>query len=242
MDNASKQKLPEFKKGLEALDIVLNDDQINQFIDYYDILISWNKVMNLTSITDFNEVIYKHFIDSLSIVKVFRPEKEKIIDIGTGAGFPGIPIKIAFPNVKIVLMDSLNKRIQFLNEVISRLQLKNITAIHGRAEDYGRKPEYREVFDICTSRAVANLSTLSEYCIPFIKKCGLFIAYKSGNVEEELNKATKAIKTLGGSVIEVNEFDLPSTDISRSLIKIEKIFETPGKYPRPAGKPAKEPL
>lgn len=242
MEYANEHDLKEFIKGLDILDINLNDYQINQFIDYYDMLISWNNVMNLTSITEFIEVIYKHFLDSLSIVKVMRPENERIIDIGTGAGFPGIPLKIAFPNTKIVLMDSLNKRVQFLNEVISKLKLEDITAIHGRAEDYGRKTEYRESFDLCTSRAVANLSTLSEYCIPFIKKGGSFISYKSGNVKEELENATNAIKILGGSIAEVSEFQLPLTDIKRSLVKVEKINETPKKYPRTAGKPSKEPL
>lgn len=242
MDYDKNQAIYDFKKGLEDLTISLNDTQINQFIDYYEMLIERNKVMNLTAITEFSDVIRKHFLDSLSIVNVYRPECEKIIDIGTGAGFPGIPLKIAFPNIRIVLMDSLNKRIRFLEEVIEKLSLDNITAIHGRAEDYGRDISYRETFDICTSRAVARLSTLSEYCMPFVKKGGRFIPYKSGNVAEELNEASRAINILGGTVVEKNKFEISQTDIKRSLIQIKKVSKTPEKYPRPAGKPSKEPL
>lgn len=242
MDIAKEKEILEFKNGLDILDIHLEEYQIRQFMDYYDLLIDWNRVMNLTSITELKEVIHKHFLDSLTIVKVFRPENQKIIDLGTGAGFPGIPIKIAFPNTKLVLMDSLNKRIRFLDQVIQKLQLENICAIHGRAEDYGRNDTYRESFDICTSRAVANLSTLSEYCIPFVKKGGFFISYKSGNIKEELEEAKKAIKILGGTIIKTKDFKLPLTDIKRSLVLIEKINNTPKKYPRTAGKPSREPL
>ena len=198
--------------------------------------------MNLTAITEFSEVISKHFLDSLSIIKVYRPVNEKILDIGTGAGFPGIPIKIAFPNTQLVLMDSLNKRVRFLDEVIEKLNLCNIRAIHGRAEDYGREIHFREAFDICTSRAVARLSTLSEYCIPYVKVGGNFISYKSGNLAEELKEAEKAIGILGGRLIKTEEFDLPNTDIKRSLILIEKTKKTPNKYPRLVGKPSKDPL
>lgn len=231
-----------FEKGLEELDIHLNDLQMEQFINYYELLIEKNKVMNLTAITDFNEVIYKHFLDSLSIVKVCRPTKEKMLDMGTGAGFPGIPLKIAFPDIKVVLMDSLNKRVKFLEEVIRKLQLDNITALHGRAEEYGAKTGYRERFNICTSRAVAKLSTLTEYCIPFVAVGGMFISYKSGNISHELSEAAKAISTLGGRVVKAEEFKLPHTDMQRSLILIEKKSTTPNKYPRPAGKPSKEPI
>lgn len=237
-----EQGIHEFKKGLNILDIELNDNQIKQFMDYYELLINWNSVMNLTSITDFLEVIQKHFLDSLSIVKVFRPQNEKIIDVGTGAGFPGIPIKIAFPDTKVVLMDSLNKRIRFLEEVIKSLCLENISAVHGRAEELGRNELYRENFDICTSRAVAKLSVLSEYCIPFVKRGGKFIPYKSGNINEELQEAQNAIKILGGKIKVQKEFNIPLTDIGRSLVVIEKTGTTPKKYPRTAGKPAKEPL
>lgn len=242
MEYDKNQGISDFKKGLEDLNIQLNDTQINQFIDYYEMLIERNKVMNLTAITEFSDVIRKHFLDSLSIVNVYRPESEKIIDIGTGAGLPGIPLKIAFPNTTIVLMDSLNKRIRFLEEVFEKLNLVNITAVHGRAEDYGRDLSYRESFDICTSRAVARLSTLSEYCMPFVKKGGRFIPYKSGNITEELNEANRAIKILGGAVLENNKFEISQTDIKRSLIQIKKVSKTPEKYPRSAGKPSKEPL
>lgn len=242
MDYDKEKGIIKFRQGLESLDIELDNHQINQFIDYYKLLIEWNKVMNLTAITDFSDVVQKHFLDSLSIVNIFRPDKEKIIDIGTGAGLPGIPIKIAFPNTRMVLMDSLSKRIRFLDEVIQNLQLNNIQAIHGRAEDYGRKSSFRESFDICTSRAVAKLSVLSEYCIPFIKIGGGFISYKSGNIKEELADAKNAIELLGGSTIKTLEFDLPNTDIGRSLIYIKKTKSTARKYPRTAGKPSKEPL
>lgn len=231
-----------FEEGLKELNIILSQDQKEQFIKYYDLLVEWNKVMNLTAITDFDEVIDKHFIDSLSIVKIYNISNERIIDIGTGAGFPGIPIKIAFPNTKIVLLDSLNKRINFLNEVIKELSLEGIETIHGRAEDYGKGSKYREQFDISTSRAVANLTTLAEYCIPFIKTGGSFIPYKSGDVTEELDSAKKAIEILGGAMEDVKKFQLPATDIERSLIRIDKKSKTPMKYPRAAGKPGKEPL
>ena len=231
-----------FEDGLQALKIELSDHQKQQFIRYYELLISWNKVMNLTAITDFSEVILKHFIDSLSIVKIISPNGKKIIDVGTGAGFPGIPIKIAFPETQIVLLDSLNKRIKFLNEIIQLLELKNIEAIHGRAEDYGKNIEYREKFDLCVSRAVANLSSLSEYCIPFVRLNGSFISYKSGKASEEIDAAQHAIKTLGGKIRATTDFLLPNTDMDRTLVSIQKIKSTPKKYPRAAGKPSKEPL
>lgn len=242
MENHKNQVIIDFKKDLEELNISLNDVQITQLMIYYDLLIEKNKVMNLTAITELSEVVCKHFLDSLSIVKVSRPKEERILDLGTGAGLPGIPIKIAFPNTTIVLMDSLKKRIYFLDEVIERLNLKKISTIHGRAEDYGRKVNYREAFDICTSRAVARLSTLSEYCLPFVKVGGRFISYKSGNISEELKEAEKAINILGGSVLKTEEFELPNKDIKRSLIVINKSNKSPIKYPRMSGKPSKEPL
>lgn len=242
MELSKYPKFPIFEEGLAALGIQLTDKMKQQFIDYYELLIEWNEKMNLTAITEFEEVISKHFIDSLSLIKLYTPSKEKILDIGTGAGFPGIPLKIVFPDTDMVLLDSLNKRIVFLNEVITRLQLSNITAIHGRAEDYGNNIKYREQFDICVSRAVAKLSSLAEYCIPFIKKGGHFIPYKAGNIEEELELSQKAVTILGGEIKKHINFVLPGTDMERTLIDIVKISGTPKKYPRAAGKPSKEPL
>lgn len=228
---------------VKELSIVLNDKQIQQFEQYYNILVEWNKVMNLTAITEYEEVVEKHFLDSLTIVNAIHVKKiETLIDVGTGAGFPGIPLKIAFPHLKVTLLDSLNKRIKFLNEVINLLELNDIKAIHGRAEDYAKQSEYREQYDICVSRAVANLATLSEYCLPYVKVDGLFVPYKSGEIDEELKSSEKAVSILGGKVEEVVKFQLPGTDIGRSFVKIHKIKETKKKYPRKAGMPTKEPL
>ena len=236
MNNVLTEKVKE-------LSILLNDKQIQQFEQYYNILVEWNKVMNLTAITEYEEVVEKHFLDSLTIVYAINMEKiETLIDVGTGAGFPGIPLKIAFPHLKVTLLDSLNKRIKFLNEVIDLLELNDIKAIHGRAEDYAKQAEYREQYDICVSRAVANLATLSEYCLPYVKVDGLFVPYKSGEIDEELKSSEKAVSILGGKVEEVVKFQLPGTDIGRSFVKIHKIKETKKKYPRKAGMPTKEPL
>lgn len=180
------------KEYIQNIGIELNQDKINKLINYYELLIEKNKVMNLTAITEYKDVVIKHFADSLSIIKaVNMSEVTNIIDIGTGAGFPGMVLKIVFPDVKITLLDSLNKRVNFLNEVITGLQLKDINAIHGRAEDYAHNDIYREKYDLCVSRAVANLSTLSEYCIPYVKVGGKFVSYKAGECEEEINSAKK---------------------------------------------------
>jgi len=242
MEFSRYPEMVQFQKGLETLGIELSDLQKQQFIDYYELLVQWNKVMNLTAITNLSEVLHKHFLDSLSIIKVYRPMKEKILDMGTGAGFPGIPLKIAFPETEIVLLDSLNKRIHFLDEVIHELKLDNITALHGRAEDYGKNSEYREQFDLCVSRAVAKLSTLSEYCLPYVKIGGYFISYKSGKIEEELIMAANALNVLGAEVKDSSNFMLPGTDMERTLIMILKMTMTPMNYPRSAGKPTKAPL
>lgn len=238
--------LEQFHKDLSELHIVLSQGQIDQFLTYYEMLIEKNKVMNLTAITDFDEVMKKHFIDSLSIVKVFYPEKSggkiSLIDIGTGAGFPGIPIKIAFPHVKITLLDSLNKRVQFLKDVIDALDLSGIEAIHGRAEDYAKPGKLREKYDICVSRAVADLSVLAEYCLPYVKKGGQFISYKSEKAAEEIRKASGAISILGGKIDDYKEFTLPGSDIKRSFVQISKQKQTPLKYPRKAGMASKDPL
>lgn len=246
-------KLDSFYKDLEQLHIELSDEQVNQFIKYYELLIEWNSFMNLTAITDFDEVFKKHFTDSLSLVQAesyimdicgrdVREESISVIDIGTGAGFPGIPLKIAFPNLKITLLDSLNKRVKFLNEVINQLGLKDIKAVHGRAEDFAKNIEFRDSFDICVSRAVANMSTLSEYCIPFVKVNGLFIPYKSEKITEELASANNALNILGGKVVDQIDYNLPDSDYYRNLVIVKKEKETPKKYPRKAGLPSKEPL
>lgn len=232
-----------FDKELETFGIVLTDRQKEQFDRYYELLVEWNKVMNLTGITEYEEVCLKHFTDSLSIAGIKNMNKvNTMIDVGTGAGFPGIPLKIAFPHIRIVLLDSLNKRLKFLNQVIEELDLEDIVTLHGRAEDHARKADYREQFDLCVSRAVANLSTLSEYCLPFVKKNGSFVPYKSGDADDEINQAKEAIKILGGDISEINKFLLPGSDIGRSLVDIKKIKNTPFRYPRKAGIPAKEPL
>lgn len=228
---------------LEKIDIVLNEKQIGQFLQYYDMLIEKNRVMNLTAITEYEDVVNKHFVDSLSLVRIYDFNRNiSVIDVGTGAGFPGIPLKIVFPNLQIVLLDSLNKRINFLNEVILALKLENITAIHGRAEECGRDKNYREKFDLCVSRAVANLASLSEYCMPFVKKGGLFIPYKSGKISEELESSQKAVHVLGGEIEQSESFLLPGTDIERALPVIKKVKITPLIYPRGAGKPTREPI
>lgn len=235
--------ITKFCHGLDELNINLTDIQMNQFLEYYELLIEWNKVMNLTGITEFEEVIQKHFLDSLCLVKVMPDLKDQtLLDLGTGAGFPGIPLKIAFPQLKIVLMDSLNKRINFLNEVIRVLDLKDICAVHGRAEEMARKKEYRQQFELCVSRAVSNLASLSEYCIPFVSEGGLFISYKSADIEEEIKVSKKAIFVLGGKLENIEKFQLPDSDFGRSLICIKKVKGTPKTYPRKAGTPAKNPI
>ena len=232
-----------FDLELEKIGITLNERQKQQFDKYYEMLVEWNKVMNLTGITEYDEVNLKHFTDSLTIARTQEMQKvQSVIDIGTGAGFPGIPLKIAFPHLKVVLLDSLNKRIKFLDAVIEELGLENISTIHGRAEDFAKKKEYREQFDLCVSRAVANLATLSEYCLPYVKVGGMFIPYKSGEIDEEVKGSKKAVKVLGGEIEDVVKFELPGTDIGRSFVKIHKVKNTAKKYPRKAGMPSREPI
>lgn len=233
----------QLKEDFGLLGVSLTDRQTEQFLMYYEMLVEWNSFMNLTAITEYEEVMKKHFVDSVSLIKAYDVTKPvSVIDVGTGAGFPGLALKIAFPNLQLTLLDSLNKRIQFLNEVIEKLALTEIETIHGRAEDYARPGKLREKYDLCVSRAVANLSTLSEYCLPFVKKGGFFISYKSEKISEEVKAAQGAISVLGGEVKKQVEFLLPNSDIYRNLFVIEKIKACPAKYPRKAGLPAKEPL
>lgn len=231
------------KTGAEAIGISLNEKQIAQFVKYYEILVEWNSFMNLTGITEYEEVVQKHFVDSLALCKALDVSKaESLIDIGTGAGFPGIPLKIAYPHLKVTLLDSLQKRIKFLNEVIAQLGLEEVETIHGRAEDFAKPSMKRESYDLCVSRAVANLASLSEYCLPYVKVGGYFIPYKSGKAEEELEESKKAVFLLGGKIEQEVKFMLPDSDITRNLIKIKKVSATPKKYPRKSGLATKEPI
>ena len=233
-----------FKRNLDDIGVTLNDTQLEQLDKYYELLVEWNSFMNLTGITDYEEVMLKHYLDSLvlKLPIVVDNSHIKLIDVGTGAGFPGLPLKIAYPDTKVVLFDSLNKRIKFLDEVINQLSLKGVQTIHGRAEDGGRKTELREQFDVSVSRAVADLSVLAEYNLPFVKVGGYFVAYKSGDVDAEVEKSKKAVSILGGVVEKVDKFTLPETDIERSLVYIKKVKNTGKKFPRKAGVPSKEPL
>lgn len=247
------EKMNGLRSDAFTFGVKLSDEQLIQFYCYYEMLIDWNEKINLTSITDFDEVLKKHFLDSLSIGRILNQDSSlSILDIGTGAGFPGIPIKIAFPNTKITLMDSLNKRIHFLDEVITELKLDGIETIHGRAEDFAKEGLLREKYDICVSRAVANLSSLCELCLPYVKVGGKFVSYKSEKAMEELITSKNAISILGGANVNCDTFTLPDTlfsgksvletSVSRTLVIIEKEKATPLKYPRKAGTPVKKPL
>lgn len=227
--------------NVDKLGITLSEIQLKQFYNYMNLLIEWNKKINLTAITEPNEIILKHFVDSLTISKYISDET-RVVDVGTGAGFPGIPLKIYRQDIEITLLDSLQKRINFLDEVIRELNLEKIETIHSRVEDFGKDKKYREKFDIATSRAVANLATLSEYLLPLVKVGGKVISMKGSLIEEELENSKNAIKILGGKIEKVDEFNLPNSDISRNIVLIDKIKETPNKYPRKAGEPSKKPL
>lgn len=231
------------EEGSNQFGVSLDNNQINQFFCYKDLIIEWNKKMNLTAITEEKEIIIKHFLDSISIGQSLDfTSVNNIIDIGTGAGFPGIPIKIAYPNLKITLLDSLNKRIDFLKKVVSQLSLKDVKCVHGRAEELGQNKDYRKSYDICVSRAVAHLSVLAEYTLPFLKVGGTFISMKSINVEEEINDSTKAIDVLGGEIIDIKDTMIPFSDINHRIILIKKVRPTPTKFPRKPGKPSKNPI
>ena len=238
-----KYNTTQFESDLKALEIKLSEKQLEQFLIYYEMLVEWNQVMNLTAITEYDEIMKKHFIDSISLIKAYDiTKKATVIDVGTGAGFPGLALKIAYPNLQVTLLDSLNKRIHFLDAVIEKLGLNEIQTIHGRAEDLAKPGQLREKYDLCVSRAVANLSTLSEYCLPFVKVGGQFISYKSEKITEEMAAAENAIHIFGGKVKDQIAFQLPESDIYRNLFIIEKVKQTAKKYPRKAGLPSKEPL
>lgn len=231
------------RENLKKIGCEPSDLQCEQLNNFHKILCEWNEFMNLTGITEYNEVVIKHFVDSLAVNCVYSFKKtDRVVDIGTGAGFPGIPLKIMYPDTRFTLLDSLNKRIKFLDEVIRINSLDGIETLHGRAEDYARDKNYREAFDVCVSRAVANLSTLSEYCLPYVKVGGVFISYKAGQLDEELKASERAIKLLGGEIKEVHKLTLPDTDIDRTFVVIKKTAATSKKYPRKTGLPSKEPL
>ena len=247
MDRTDKENL--LKRNMAVFGLSPTSGQCSQFLRYYEMIVERNKVMNLTTVTDYREAVRKHFADSLAVAQTKAFQKmtgnkrnASVIDIGSGAGFPGIPVKIMFPETRMTLLDSLNKRVIFLNEVIDELQLGNITALHDRAEEYVRKDGIRGTFDVCLSRAVANLAVLAEYCMPYVKTGGCFISYKSGMIDEECRNAEKAVRILGGSIETIERFTLPDSDEARSLVVIRKKSGTPSKYPRKAGIPAKTPI
>ena len=236
-----------FCNGLKELGISYTDRQLDQMDRYYQMMVSKNQVMNLTSITEYDDVVVKHWLDSLCFAKVYNNRRKdtvspKLIDIGTGAGFPGIPIKVFFPEISVLLLDSLQKRVRFLQDVVDELQLNTITCIHGRAEELSSKPEYRECFDYAVSRAVARFASLSELCIPFVKKGGCFLSYKSESSDEEILEGKPAVKTLGGSLLDVLSYTIPGSNLPRKLVLVEKTSPTPPKYPRGGGKPLKSPI
>ena len=244
MNTKYNYDLTKLTKGLESLGVPYDDDKIDKLITFYEMVVEKNKVMNLTGITEFDEFVEKHFLDSLILAKAY-PDISKsrfVIDVGTGAGFPGIPLAIFYNNSRFVLLDSLNKRINFINEVVSSLYLKNVETISGRAEDYGKDLLYREQFDLCVTRAVAEINLLSEYSLPFVKVKGQCIPYKSSDIDDEIENGRNAISILGGEFDKVVKVQIPNADYERSLVVINKVEPTPDKCPRKAGTPKKKPL
>lgn len=244
MNGKFNYDLTKLYNGLDSLGIEYNDNKINQLITFYEMVVEKNKVMNLTGITEFDEFVYKHFLDSLILEKAFPQIKNNIsvIDVGTGAGFPGIPLAIIYDNAEFTLIDSLNKRVNFLNEVITALSIENVNAVAGRAEELGKNSSYREQYDLCVTRAVAEINLLSEYTLPFVKVGGKCIPYKSLQINDEIENGSKAISILGGEIDRVVEIDINGTDLYRNLLLINKIESTPSKYPRRPGIPKKKPL
>ena len=229
------------QENSKVLGFKFSVEQLEKFYKYMNLLIEWNEKMNLTAITEPNDIILKHFIDSITINKYIE-NSVKVVDVGTGAGFPGIPLSIIRPDLQITVVDSLNKRLMFLQEIKKELELKNIDIVHARAEEFGQNKNYRETFDIATSRAVANLSTLSEYLVPLVKIKGKCVCMKASDAEEEIKQAENAVNILGGKIVKVEKFNLPNSDIGRTIIIINKEKSTNGKYPRKPGTPSKEPL
>lgn len=236
------QNIELLKKGAASFGLTLTEGQTQKFIQYHEKLITWNEKINLTAITDEREVVIKHFIDSISVLRYLPKDTKTLIDVGTGAGFPGIPLKIIQEDLSVTLLDSLEKRVHFLDEVIVDNQLTCIRAIHGRAEDFAREKLHREIYDIGIARAVASLSVLCEYILPFVRLGGLLIAMKGSEVQKELEESKKAISILGGSIKKVDHFLLPYDEMERHIILIEKVRQTSAQYPRKSGKPSKSPI
>lgn len=228
--------------AMSVMGIGIDKNQTERFFKYKNLLLEWNEKMNLTAITDEREIILKHFADSVSILRFADFRGKSVVDVGTGAGFPGIPLKIIFPDIKLLLLDSLNKRVNFLKNTVSELGFENVQCVHLRAEEGGQNTLFRENFDFCVSRAVANLSVLAEYCLPFVKIGGMFISLKGPDVGDEITDAKKAVKILGGEFLKVEKVDIPFTDITHTVIMIKKLRQTPVQYPRKAGKINKSPI
>jgi len=234
------------RAGLDELGLPYTEEQLDQLHRYYDMLIETNRVMNLTAITEYDDVCMKHWLDSLCLVKILSEEEKasplRLVDVGTGAGFPGIPLKIFFPHWSITLMDALGKRVRFLEQVASELNLDNTECIHGRAEELARKEEYREQYDLCVSRAVTRMASLTELCVPLVKVGGSFVAYKAADCGEEVAEAGNAIVRLGGRIVSKETFTVPQSDLGRTMIRVKKAASTDRKYPRGGGKPMKDPI